>query len=465
VPSLAGREQECEAVVELLESARAGLSAVLVVRGEPGIGKTALLDYAVESAVGFDIARIAGIESEMELGFAGLHQLLSPYLGRTGVLPPPQRQALDATFGLVAGPPPSRFVVTLAVLTLLADVATDRPLLCVIDDAQWVDEESTATIAAVARRLHADGIGVLIAVRDPSARRVPVEHLPTMDLAGLAPDAARQLVDAALDVNARARDRVIERIVTESHGNPLGLLALAADITGDHVTDHEAVANPLPIGSRLEARYRLQARALPGPTQTLLLTVAADPTGDRALLWRAGEVLGFGPDDGDGHGVAELVDFGPPIRFRHPLMRSAVYDAATPRKRSQVHTALAAATDQVSEPDRRAWHRAAAVLDRDEDVARELEEASARARERGGLAGAAAFLARAAHLTPYTATRVDRLVAAAQAEWMAGSDSSALRLVHEAIRTSPIPTRGHGPNGSKRRCSPVAGRGPRAGCR
>jgi DNA-binding CsgD family transcriptional regulator len=431
VPLLPGREHECEAIGDLLESARAGVSAVLVVRGEPGIGKTALLDYAVGSAAGFDVARIAGIESEMELGFAGLHQFLSPFVGRIGVLPPPQRQALDATFGIVAGPPPSRFIVTLAVLTLLADVATDRPLLCVVDDAQWIDEESTATLTAVARRLHADRIGMLIAVREPSARKVPVEHLATMDLAGLDPEAARHLVDGALDITARGRKRVIDRIVSESHGNPLGLLALAADVTVDHLTDHEAVANPLPIGSRLEARYRLQARALPGPTQTLLLTAAADPTGDRELLWRAGEVLGFGPDDGDLDGVDGLVDLGPPVRFRHPLMRSAVYYAATPRQRSQVHTALAAATHH-SDPDRRAWHRAAAVLDHDEDVAQELEEASTRARERGGLAGAAAFLARAAHLTPDASTRAERLVAAAQAEWMAGSDSNALRLVREA---------------------------------
>ena len=226
-----------------------------------------------------------------------------------------------------------------------------------------------------------------------------------MDLAGLDPEAARHLVDAAVDVDARGRDRVTDRIVSESHGNPLGLLALAADVTVDHLTDHGAVVNPLPIGSRLEARYRLQARALPGPTQTLLLTAAADPTGDRELLWRAGEVLGFGPDDGYLAGVEELVDLGPPVRFRHPLMRSAVYYASTPRQRSQVHTALAAVIDPISDPDRRAWHRAAAVLDHDEEVARELEEASTRARERGGLAGAAAFLARAAHLTPDAPTR------------------------------------------------------------
>jgi DNA-binding CsgD family transcriptional regulator len=433
VPSLTGREHECEAIVQLLASVRDGLSAVLVLRGEPGIGKTALLDYAVESAADFDVARIAGIESEMELGFAGLHQLLLPYLARIEALPVPQREALNATFGIAAGPPPSRFVVTLAVLTLLAEVAAGRPLLCVVDDAQWIDEESTATLAAVARRLHADRIAMLIAVREPSARRVSVDRLPTMDITGLESEAARELVGAALDVNARGRGRITDRIVSESHGNPLGLLALAADATVDHLADRDPVMNPLPIGSRLEALYRLQARALPSPTQALLLTAAAEPTGDRELLWRAGEVLGFGHDDGYLAGVEELVDLGPPVTFRHPLMRSAVYSASTPRERSQVHTALAAVTDPITDPDRRAWHRAAAVLDRDEEVARELEEASTRARERGGLAGAAAFLARAAHLTPHTATRAERLVAAAQAQWMAGSDSNALRLVREAI--------------------------------
>jgi DNA-binding CsgD family transcriptional regulator len=320
----------------------------------------------------------------------------------------------------------------LAVLTLLAEVAADRPLLCVVDDAQWVDEESRAVITAVARRLHADGIAMLIAVREPSTRTVSVERLPTMDVGGLEPAAARQLVHGVIQHNARGRRRVIDRIVAESHGNPLGLLALAADVSIDDIADHEAVMNPLPIGSRLEARYRHRVRALPPPTQTLLLTAAADPTGDRELLWRAGEILEFGPDDGYLPGVEELVEFGPPVRFRHPLMRSAVYYASTPKERSRVHTALAAATNAISDPDRRAWHRAAGVVDHDEEVARELEQASTRAIERGGLAAAAAFLARAGRISPDPATRADRLVAAAQAEWMAGSDAKALRLIHDA---------------------------------
>jgi DNA-binding CsgD family transcriptional regulator len=433
VPPLAGRAAECRTIDQLLESVRTGLSGVLVLRGEPGIGKTALLEYAVESAAGFDVARIAGIESEIELGFGGLHQLLMPFLHRVDRLPEPQRQALDAAFGVGPGPPPSRFVVTLAVLTLLADVAAERPLLCVVDDAQWIDEESASTLAAVARRVHADGIGMLIALREPSSRIVPVERLPTMDVGGLLPDAARDLVHAVLHPNVRRRRLVTDRIVSEAHGNPLGLLALAADVTVDRLADHEAILNPLPIGSRLEARYRLQARALPAPTQTLLLTAAADPTGDRDLLWRAGDVLGFGPVDGYLPGIEELLDIGPPVRFRHPLMRSAVYYASTPRERRRVHTALASATSAVTDPDRRAWHRAAAVLEHDEEVARELQEAATRARERGGLAGSAALLARAAHLTPDPATRGERLVVAAQAEWMAGSDANALHLVHEAV--------------------------------
>jgi DNA-binding CsgD family transcriptional regulator len=430
---LAGRADECQAIDRLLDAARAGLSEVLVLRGEAGIGKTALLDYAVESAGDFTVVRTAGVESEMELGFAGLHQLLLPFRDRIDVLPTPQRGALDVAFGLAVGPPPSRFLVTLAVLTLLADVADEQPLLCAVDDAQWIDDESTTTLTAVARRIHAEGIGMLIAVREPAARRVSVERLPAIDVTGLAPDAARDLVDAVLAANARGRRRITQRIVAESHGNPLGLLALATDVTVDHFADHEAVMNPLPIGTRLEARYRLQARALPGPTQTLLLTAAADPSGDRELLWRAGERLGFGPDDGYLPGVEELLDVGPPVRFRHPLMRSAVYYASTPTERSRVHSALAAVTDPISDPDRRAWHRAAAVVGHDEEVAAELVLAADRARERGGLAGAAALLARAAHLTPDAGTRCERLVVAAQAEWMAGSDSAALELVHEAI--------------------------------
>src|SRR5262245_16635343 len=267
----------------------------------------------------------------------------------------------------------------------------------------------------------------------PSARRVSLERLPVIDIGGLEPDVARSLVDAALDANARGRRRITDRIVAESHGNPLGLLALATDITAGHLADHDAVMDPLPIGTRLEARYRLQARALPDRTQTLVLTAAADPSGDRDLLWRAGEVLGFGPDDGYLAGVEELLDIGPPVRFRHPLMRSAVYYAATPTERSRVHAALAAVINAVSDPDRRAWHRAAAVVEHDEEVAGELVQAADRARERGGLAGAAALLARAAHLTPDAVTRAERLVVAAHVGWMAGSDSTALELVHEAI--------------------------------
>ena len=432
MPPLAGRTAECQELDRLLEAARDGLSAVLVMRGEPGIGKTALLEHAAQSATDFEVARVSGIESEVELGYAGLHQMLLPFLPRTDVLPAPQRHALDAAFGLVGGPPPSPFLITLAVLTLVAHVAADRPLLCIVDDAQWIDEESMTALASVARRLHADGIAMIITVREPAARRVPLERLPTLEVTGLPPDAAREVVLAALDTRLPARHRIADRIVSESRGNPLGLLALAKDVTPDDLGERAALMNPIPIGSRLEARYRLQTRSLPNPTQTLLLTAAADPTGNPDLLWHAGELLAFGPSDAGVPGLGELLDIATPIAFHHPLVRSAIYYASTPAERRRVHAALADVTNPVTDQDRRAWHRAASTVDVDEQVAQELEAAASRARERGGLAGAAALLERAAHLTPESSTRAERLVVAAEAEWMAGSEARTLGLVKEA---------------------------------
>jgi DNA-binding CsgD family transcriptional regulator len=432
VLSLAGREGECAAIDGLLDEVRSGRSSVLVLRGEPGIGKTALLEYAVATAGPVDVTRIAGIESEMELAYAGLHQLLVPFLGGMESLPDPQRRALGAVFGLESGPRSDRFLVALATLTLLSDAAGIQPLLCVVDDAQWVDEESMATLSSVARRLRAEHLGMLIAVRDTSPKHVAVERLPTIDLVGLRADVARAIVTAALDQTARGQQAVADRIVAETRGNPLGLITLATGLTSDDLTADAILIDPLPISGRLEARYLEQTRTLPAATQTLLLTAAAEPTGDRDLLWRAGEILGFGPAEAEVVGLGQLVALGPHVEFRHPLMRSAIYYGATPADRRVVHGALAAVTDGLADADRRAWHRAASVDRHDEDVAAELERAANRVLHRGGVSAAAAFLSRAARLTPDVDRRASRLIDAAQAEWMAGSRSRAQRLVREA---------------------------------
>jgi DNA-binding CsgD family transcriptional regulator len=432
---LVGRAEECQAVDALIRAAADGFSAVLVLRGEAGIGKTALLDYAVESAADVQVTRTAGVESEMEFGYAGLHQLLLPFLDGASTLPPPQRRVLASAFGEEVGPQPNRFLITLATLTLMADAATTRPVLCVIDDAQWVDEESTSALAAVARRLHADGIAMLISVREPADVRLPFERLPTLELSGLSPEAARQVVSGVLGAEERGRG-FADRVVAEAGGNPLALVTFASESPPEGLTVDSGSMGPLPIGNRLEARYLRWTRALPPAAQTLVLTAAADPTGDQDMLWSAGELLGFTPADAHVGGLSDLLEIGSRVRFCHPLMRSAVYHGASHAERSRVHAALAAVTNPTTEAERRAWHRAAAVGDFDEAVAKELETAATLARERGGLATAAAFLSRAAQVTADPEARAERLLSAAQAHWMAGSDASAVRLLEEAEPTT-----------------------------
>jgi DNA-binding CsgD family transcriptional regulator len=411
--SLRGRSGECERLDRLLRSARAGTSAVLVLRGEAGIGKTALLEYVADQAAACRIARAAGVQSEMELAFAGLHHLCIPLLDGLDRLPEPQRDALGVAFGLHEGEPPNRFLVALAVLSLLADAAEARPLVCLIDDAQWLDRASAQALAFVARRLLAEPIAMVFAVREP-AETDELAGLPELPVEGLAGADARALLAAA--VPGRLDERVRDRLVAETRGNPLALLELPRRLSAAELAGGYAVADARPLTSRIERSFLARVQSLPRDTQLLLLTAAADPVGDAGLLWRAAGELGIGRDAGRAAEAAGLLGLGPRVDFAHPLVRSAVYRGASPSDRRDVHRALAAATDPAVDPDRRAWHRAYATATTDEAVAAELERSAARARRRDGLAAVAAFLARATELTPDPVLRAERALAAAQAK-------------------------------------------------
>ncbi|MET0765248.1 MAG: AAA family ATPase, partial [Blastococcus sp.] len=429
-PGFVGRRRECETLSNLVAAAKAGRSQVLVLRGEVGIGKTALLDFILERAAGCRVGRAAGVESERGLAFAGLHQLCSPFLDRLNKLPAPQQGALGTVFGLRPGDKPDRFLVGLAVLTLLSEVAEERPLICTVDDAQWLDQESLQSLEFVARRLAAEPIAMLFAVRESDAepRLVGLPELVVRGLPG--PDAAALLQSAmAGTLDPRVRDRIL----AESHGNPLALLELprglsAAELAFGGATD--AMARPL--GHRLEQGFLRQVLPLPRESRRLLLTAAADPVGDVPLLWRAAERLGIGPDAAVAAEASGLIELRDRVRFRHPLVRSAVYRSATPVERRDVHRALAHVTDREVDPDRRAWHLSSAALGPDEDVAAELERSAGRALAHGGLAAAAAFLEQAAALTPDPARRVRRSLDAAQAQVHAGAFGDASTLVARA---------------------------------
>jgi AAA ATPase domain len=427
---LVDRVQECEEIDRLLDAVRGGLSGTLVVRGEAGVGKTSLLEKAAASGSDLLIARVVGVESEIDLGFAALHQLLVPFLGLVEGLPPPQRDALGVAFGLQTGPAPDRFLVGLAALSLLALVAEDQPLLCVIDDAQWLDVESAHVLAFVSRRLYADAVGLLLAVRDPVPLGSVFDQLPTIWLGGLPDDDARQLLAS---VAPRApTEPVIERILSDTAGNPLGIVELGSEHTVQELAASASLPEPLPLSRRLEGRFLRQVRELAPDTQTLLLLAAAEPLGDPVLLWRAAGRVGISTIAAQPVEDAGLIVFGTRVRFRHPLVRSAVYQSASAQERRQVHAALAEVTDPELDPDRRAWHRAQAVLGPDEDVAAELERSAGRAQARGGLAAAAAFLERSVFLTTDPVLRAERTLAAAAANLQAGAFDNALKLLTTA---------------------------------
>lgn len=423
---LRGRSDECEALDRLVSGARSGQSQVLVLRGEAGVGKTALLDYVADSAAGFRVARAAGVEAEVELAFAGLHQLCAPLMDRLDELPSPQYDALATAFGRSAGPAPDRFLVGLAVLSLLAAATEDQPLLCVVDDAQWLDRVSAQTLAFVARRLLAEPVALVFAVRDGTDDEL--RGLPELEIRGLSDGDSRALLDSV--IRGRMDERVRDRIIAEARGNPLALLELPRDPAASQGGFGRPDARP-PAG-HIEQSFVRRVQSLPTPTQRLLLAAAAEPVGDKALLIRAARSLGITTDVA-AHAEAEgLLEIGTRVRFRHPLMRSAAYHAADLHDRRQVHRALAEATDPESDPDRRAWHGANAATGADDDVAAELERSADRAQARGGIAAAAAFLARATELTSDPARRGARALAAAEAKYAAGASDAAYELLATA---------------------------------
>jgi DNA-binding CsgD family transcriptional regulator len=438
---LTGRRAECQALDGLLAAVQAGQSRVLVVHGEPGMGTTSLLEYLAGRAADSRVLRVAGVQSEMELAFAGLHQLCAPLLDRLGAVPEPQQEALRTAFGMSSvsgvsgvsgGLAPDRFLVGLAVLGLLSEVAGEQPVLCVVDDAHWLDRASVQVLAFVARRLGAESVGLVFGTRVAGNELAGNElaGLPELPVRGLPEHDARALLDAVLagPIDERVRDE----IVAETRGNPLALLELPRVATLADLAGGFGLPGALPLAGRIEDCFRRQIDALPAQARRLLLVAAADPTGDPALMWRAAGRLGIGIQAAGPATDAGLAEFGGRVRFRHPLVRSAVYRSASAEQRQRVHQALSEATDAQADPDRRAWHRAQAAAGPDEEVAAELERSAGRAQARGGLAAAAAFGERAAMLTADPARGARRMLAAAQAHLRAGAFGKALELLAKA---------------------------------
>jgi DNA-binding CsgD family transcriptional regulator len=422
---LRARRTECGAIDSLLADVRAGGSRALVVTGEAGVGKSALLDYGADAASGFRVSRATGVESESELPYAAVQQLCGSMVDRLDELPVPQGKALGVAFGLGFGDAPDRFLVGLAVLTLLANVAEQQPLLCVIDDAQWLDRESVQTLVFVARRLGRESIGLLLGVRTCTGAD-DFSGLPELFVHGL-PDAdARALLESVIP--GRLDDRVRDRIVAETRGNPLALLELPHGLSPPDLAGGFGVVTSTSLAHRIEEGFRRRHESLPPQTRLLLLLAAAEPLGDPMLLWRAATSLGIGVDDSAAAEADGLFQLGDRVIFRHPLVRSAIYRGATMADRQRVHRALADATDE-SDPDRRAWHRAHGSRRPDEHDAAELERSAGRALSRGGFPAAAAFLERAAMLTPDPSRRATRTLTAASFMHQAGAPDDALKLL------------------------------------
>jgi DNA-binding CsgD family transcriptional regulator len=429
---LRGRATECALLDDLVAAIGRGESRSLVLRGEAGIGKTALLDHMIASASALTVVSAAGVDSEMELAYAGLHQLCGPLLDRLDRLPEPQRRALEVVFGLSPGGVPDRFLVGLAVLSLFAETSEECPLLCVVDDAQWLDQTSALTLAFVARRLLAEPVGIVFAARESGDE---LRHLPELEVHGVRNGDARALLGSA--VQFKLDEQVRDRIVAETRGNPLALLELPRGMTATQLAGGFGLLDAQPLAGRIEESFVQRLEGLDHDGRRLVLLAAAEPTGDPLLLWRAAERLGIGPAAADAAEAEGLVAIGGPVKFRHPLVRSAVYRSASVGERRAVHLALAEATDRASDPDRRAWHLAAAAPGPDEQVASELERSAGRAQARGGLSAAAAFLRRAVVLSRDPAQRVRRALAAAQASLHAGAFQDALALL-TTITAGPL---------------------------
>src|SRR5580693_1318129 len=425
---LVGRHRECAVLDRLIEAVRAGESRALVVSGEAGVGKTALLDYLAGQASECRVERAVGVQSEMELPFAALHQLCAPMLEKLQGLPAPQRDALEIAFGMSSGSAPDRFLVGLAVLSLLSEVAEVQPLVCVVDDEQWLDRASAQVLGFVARRLGTESVGLVFAARVPSS---DIAGLPDLVVERLGDRDARALLEAALTAPLDARVR--DQILAETRGNPLALLELPRGLTPQELAGGFGLPSAMRLSGGIEENFRRRVEVLPDPTRRLLLIAAAEPLGDPALVWGAAARLGVGPEATAPATEAGLVEFGTRIRFRHPLVRSAVYGSASPQQRQAVHAALAEVTNAHQDPDRRAWHLAAAAPGPDEEVAAELERSAGRAQARGGMAAATAFLQRAAELTSEPARRSERALAAARASLQAGALDAAAELLAMAM--------------------------------
>jgi DNA-binding CsgD family transcriptional regulator len=438
--ALVGRARECATLERLHGEIRDGASRALVVRGDPGIGKSALLDYAAAAAAGFLVIRVTGVESEMEFAFAALQQACAPLLKHLDQLPAPQADALRAAFGLspARGGPPDRFLVGLGVLGLAAEAAAAQPLLCVVDDAQWIDQTSLQALVVMARRLYGESVGVIFAARTGTVR-VELAGLPELTVPGLSEPEARALLAAV--VPDRLDERVRDRIVAEAAGNPLALVEFSREITAaGELAGGFGVSLWVtrPLADRVAERYLARVTALPAATRRLLLVAAAEPLGDPVLLRLAGDRLGLSfadlaPAEADG-----LVRLGAHVTFRHPLVRSAIYRSAPAVDRHAVHAALAEVTDPDHDPDHCAWHRAQATVGPDETAAADLERSANRALARGGPAAAAAFLARAAALSPDPGERARRNLAAAQPNYDAGARPEAIVDLLAAARAGPL---------------------------
>ncbi|HZA11206.1 helix-turn-helix transcriptional regulator, partial [Mycobacterium sp.] len=427
-----GRRIECETLDRLVAAVRSGQSRALVLYGEPGVGKTALLDYVAEHASGCVVAQASGVQSEMELAYAGLQQVCAPMFAQVERLPIPQRRALEVALGVGSGPAPDRFLVGVAVLSLLSEVAEQRPVICLVDDQQWLDRASTQVLAFVARRLQAESVGMVFAARKPVD---DVAALPHLMVEGLGDEDAKALLDSVLPppLDMRIRDR----IVAETRGNPLALLELPRGLNSSQLAGGLAFGGSAPLSGRLVEAFQRRLQVLPDDTRLLMLVAAAEPVGEPLLVWRAAEWLGIPTSAATAAAEAGLLEIGTRVLFRHPLVRSAVYRSAPLSDRQDVHRALAEATDANSDPDRRAWHRAQAAPGPDEDVAAELERSAGRAQDRGGLAAAAAFLERAGMLTAEPARRAERLLTAAKTNRDAGAFDAALGLL-VAVEAAPL---------------------------
>src|SRR3954462_5968533 len=406
---LRGRGSECALLDELVAAIRRGESQSLVLRGEAGIGKTALLEYLIASAPDATIVRAVGVQSDMELPYAALHQLCGPLLDRLEALPAPPRRAMEIVFGVTAGEAPDRFLVGLAVLSLYSEVAEQRPLLCIVDDAQWLDQSSALTLGFVARRLLAEPGAIVFAARDPGDA---LRGLAELEVAGLRNGDARAVLSSS--VPFKLDERVRDGIIAETQGNPLALLELPRGLTATQLAGGFGLLSAQALTGRIEESFLRRLDVLADDVRRLLRGAAGEPVGDPQLLWRACERLGIGQEAADAAAAAGLLVIGERVMFRHPLVRSAVYGSAALEDRQAIHLALAEATDREADPDRRAWHLAAAAAGPDEVTAAELERSAGRAQARGGLSAAAAFLRRAVVLSRDPAQRVRRALAAAQ---------------------------------------------------